>query len=64
MSTFRLVKSMNSPLSDEEEEKILSWWEANQEVPITEVIDKFEAELGMPITEHAILKAMMKRQER
>jgi hypothetical protein len=62
MSQFKLVKAMNSPLSDEEEEQILSWWEANPDVPIADVVKKFEIEFNMTITEHAIVKAMMKRQ--
>jgi len=61
MSAFQLTKSMKRKLTDDEEEKVLSWWEKNQDVPITDVIDKFEVEFNTPITEHALLKAMMKR---
>lgn len=61
MTTHRLVKSMTRPLTKKEEETLLGWWEDNQDVPIKDVIDKYEGVFKMQITEHAIVKAMMKR---
>jgi hypothetical protein len=61
VTTLTLAKSMTRPLSAEEKQQLLAWWEANQDAPIEEVIEKFEAVFDTPITKHAVMCAMMER---
>lgn len=59
MSGFILVKGMNRELTDDERKRIAEWWEANPDKSLTEVAAHWGAELGMPVTDHAVVRSVM-----
>jgi hypothetical protein len=59
VSTFRLVKSMKRSLTEKEQKAIVDFWAKNPKLSANKVIEHFEKKLKMPITHHALVKAMM-----
>jgi hypothetical protein len=59
VSTFQLVKSMQRSLTEEEQETIIKFWANNPDMTEMQVIEHWEKQLGMPITRHALMKAMI-----
>lgn len=59
MSTYQVIKTMPRSLTDEEAQNLVEWWEEHSDKNIDEVIAHWEKELGIPITKHAVTKAMM-----
>lgn len=59
MSGFILVKGMNRELTDDGRKRIAEWWEANPDKSLTEVVTHWEAELGMPVTDHAVVRSVV-----
>lgn len=59
MSGFILIKGMNRELTNDERKRISDWWEANPDKTPTEVAAHWEAELGMPVTEHAVVRSVV-----
>lgn len=59
MSAFRLVKSMTRSLTVKEQKAIIKYWSQNQDLTESQVIEHWEKKLKMPITRHALMKAMI-----
>lgn len=60
MSGFILIKGMNRELTDDERKRISDWWEANPDKTLIEVAAHWEIELGMPVTEQAVIRSVVK----
>lgn len=59
MATFQLVKSMKRSLTAKEQKAIVKYWAENPKLSSQKVIEYFEKKLKMPVTHHAVVKAMM-----
>jgi 5-formyltetrahydrofolate cyclo-ligase len=59
MTTFRLIKSMTRSLTVKEQKDIVKYWADNKKLSSNKVIEHFEKKLKMPVTHHALVKAMM-----
>jgi hypothetical protein len=53
---------MPKSLSAEQDKEILTYWEANQEMDVDDVIKHFEEKFGTPITQHHIMRIMVEQQ--
>ena len=62
MATFQAVKHMPKALTTEQDKEILTYWEANQEMDVEDVIKHFEEKFGTPITQHHIMRIMVEQQ--
>lgn len=59
MSDFILVKGMNRELTGDERKRIADWWEANQDKTLAEVAEHWSAELGIPVTQNAVVGSVV-----
>jgi 5-formyltetrahydrofolate cyclo-ligase len=59
MSTHQLVKSMTRSLTEKEQKAIVKYWAENKKLSSQKVIEHFEKKLKMPVTHHALVKAMI-----
>lgn len=50
---------MQRSLTEEEQEAMIKFWQENPELTETQVIEHWEKQLGMPVTRHALMKAMI-----
>ncbi len=61
MPTLQLIKHMPKSLTAEQDEEILTYWEAHQEIEVDDIIKHFEVKFGTPITQHHIIHIMVER---
>lgn len=59
MATFKLVKSMTRSLTEKEQKALVKYWTENPKLSSQKVIEHFEKKLKMPVTHHALVKAMI-----
>lgn len=59
MATLQLVKSMTRSLTVKEQKAIVKYWSENKKLSSQKVIEFFEKKLKMPVTHHALVKAMI-----